>query len=66
LRLRREISSISRGVARHRSVRAVKKRLLAHLSKLAIYHELGDSAAAAIEQLAIAEELENMAEVVNG
>ena len=49
---------------RYRSVRAVKKRLLAHLSRLAIYHALGDSAAAAIERLAIAKELDNMAVVV--
>ncbi|MGA2199225.1 MAG: hypothetical protein ABSG45_04740 [Nitrososphaerales archaeon] len=51
---------------RYRSVRAVKKRLLVHLSRLAIYHALGDSAATAIERLAIAEELANMAVVVGG
>jgi hypothetical protein len=51
---------------RYRSVRAVKKRLLVHLSRLAIYHALGDSAATAIERLAIAEELDNMAVVVGG
>jgi hypothetical protein len=45
---------------RHRSVQTIKKRILAHLSKLALYHALGDSAAET-ERLAIAQELENMA-----
>jgi CMP-2-keto-3-deoxyoctulosonic acid synthetase len=51
---------------RYDSVRVVKKRLLAHLSKLAICHAFGDSAAAAIERLTIAEELEKIAAAVSG
>jgi hypothetical protein len=51
--------------ARYRSVQTVKKRILAHLSKLALYHALGDSAAET-ERRAIAEELENMGAVVSG
>ncbi len=50
---------------RYRSVQTVKKRILAHLSKLAIYHTLGDSGAET-ERLAIAEELEKMVVVVSG
>ncbi len=50
---------------RYRSVQTVKKRILAHLSKLAIYHTLGDSGAET-ERLAIEEEFEKMVVVVSG
>ncbi len=46
------------------SVQAVKKRILAHLSRLALHHALGDPAAET-ERLAIAEELESIDAVVS-
>ena len=50
---------------RYRSVQTVKKRILTHLSKLALYHALGDSAAET-ERLAIVEDLENMDVMISG
>jgi hypothetical protein len=50
---------------RYRSVQTVKKRILVHLSKVALRYAFGDSAAET-ERLAIVEDLENMGVVISG